>query len=135
VDPMWGWLGLIPIIALLFVFTTAVSMIVSSLFVRFRDVAIIWSVALTALFYGTPILYPLGVIEQVSPFFQDVVLCNPLTPIFAQMRHWVVDSGAPTALEVTEDWQLLVGTAIFVVTCAYAVWVFNREAPRIAEEL
>ena len=135
VEPMWGWLGLIPILALLFIFTTAVSMIVSSLFVRFRDVAIIWSVALTALFYGTPLLYPLEVVERVSPFFQDVVLCNPFTPIFAQLRHWVVDADAPTALEVTDTWHLLVGGGIFLATCVYAVWVFDREAPRIAEEL
>jgi len=132
VEPMWSWFGLIPIIALLFIFTTAVSMIVSSLFVRFRDVAIIWSVALTALFYGTPILYPLGVVPDS---FRDIVLCNPLTPIFEQMRVWVVDANAPPALEVTDTWHLLVGAGIFVATCVYAVWVFSREAPRIAEEL
>ena len=132
VDPMWSWFGLIPIIGVLFVFTTAVSMIVSSLFVRFRDVAIIWSVALTALFYGTPILYPL---EVVPNSFRDIVLCNPLTPIFEQMRVWVVDANAPTALEVADTWHLLVGGGIFLGTCLYAVWVFNREAPRIAEEL
>lgn len=132
VEPMWSWFGLIPILALLFVFTTAVSMIVSSLFVRFRDVGIIWSVAVTALFYGTPLLYPL---EVVPDSFRDVVLCNPLTPLFEQMRVWMVDPGAATALEVTETWHLLVGAAIFVTTCVYAVWVFSREAPRIAEEL
>jgi ABC-2 type transport system permease protein len=132
VEPMWSWLGLVPILALLFVFTTAVSMIVSSLFVRFRDVGIIWSVAVTALFYGTPILYPLGVVPDS---FRDVVLCNPLTPVFSQLRVWVVDSGAPTALQVTDTWHLLVGGGIFLVTCVFAVWVFSREAPRIAEEL
>ena len=132
VDPMWSWFGLIPILALLFIFTTAVSMIVSSLFVRFRDVAIIWSVAVTALFYGTPLLYPL---EKVPDSFRDIVLCNPMTPIFEQMRVWMVDPDAPNAFEVTETWQLLIGAAIFVATCVYAVWVFNREAPRIAEEL
>ena len=132
VEPMWSWFGLIPILALLFTFTTAVSMIVSSLFVRFRDVAIIWSVAVTALFYGTPILYPL---EVVPESFRDIVLCNPLTPIFEQMRVWMFDPSAPNAFEATETWQLLVGAGIFVATCVYAVWVFNREAPRIAEEL
>jgi hypothetical protein len=30
---------------------------------------------------------------------------------------------------------LLPAVGIFVATCAAAVWVFNREAPRIAEEL
>jgi ABC-type polysaccharide/polyol phosphate export permease len=71
----------------------------------------------------------------VPDSFRDVVLCNPLTPIFEQMRVWVVDANAPTALEVTDTWHLLVGGGIFLATCVYAVWVFNREAPRIAEEL
>ena len=44
VDPMWTWL-LFPVALLaLFVLTTAVSMLLSVLYVRFRDVAIIWAV-------------------------------------------------------------------------------------------
>ena len=45
-------------LALLFVFTAAVSMALSVLYVRFRDVAIIWLVVAQVLFYATPILYP-----------------------------------------------------------------------------
>jgi ABC-2 type transport system permease protein len=133
VEPMWTWLALIPIIAVLSVFTTAVSMIVSSLFVRFRDVAIIWSVVVTALFYGTPLLYP---IEIVPESFRDIVLANPLTPIFEQMRVWVDDPGAEGPVDAAEsaEW-LIIPAAIFVAVCLLAVWVFNREAPRIAEEL
>ena len=58
VDPRWTWLLLPVVAALLTVFTTAVSMIVSALNPRFRDTGIIWSVAVTALFYATPVLYP-----------------------------------------------------------------------------
>ena len=38
------------------------SMIVSSLYPRFRDTAIIWTVLATVLFYATPVLYPLEVV-------------------------------------------------------------------------
>ena len=42
-------------------------MLLSSLYVRFRDTAIIWSVVATALFYATPVLYPIEVVpERVS---------------------------------------------------------------------
>ena len=55
VGPMWTWL-LTPIVLLLLsVVTLAVSMIVASLYPRFRDLGIIWSVFVTALFYATPI--------------------------------------------------------------------------------
>jgi ABC-2 type transport system permease protein len=133
VSPAWTWLLLPFLLALLFVFTIAVSMILSSLFVRFRDVAIIWSVVVTALFYGTPVLYPLS---AVPDRFRDIVLLNPLTPIFQQARHWVIDPSAASASEAAGGTlQLLAPLAIFLAVCALAVWVFGREAPRIAEDL
>ena len=61
VDPMWTWLllpvGLVPLTML----TTAVAMLVSVLYVRFRDMLIIWTVSATVLFYATPLLYPIEV--------------------------------------------------------------------------
>jgi ABC-2 type transport system permease protein len=133
VDPTWTWL-LFPLIALaLFVFTTASAMLLSSLYVRFRDVAIIWSVLVTVLFYGTPVLYPLEIVPNT---LHDVLLLNPLTPLFEQMRAWVIDPNAPGAVEAAGGWGfLMIPIAIYAVVCVLAVWVFNREAPRIAEEL
>jgi ABC-2 type transport system permease protein len=131
VSPTWTWLLFPVVLVLLFVFTTAVSMIVSSLYVRFRDVGIIWSVLVTALFYGTPVLYP---IEIVPATLRGVILLNPLAPLFMQARKWVIDSTAPGAAAYG-SWRLAVAMAIFAAICVLAAWVFNREAPRIAEEL
>ena len=133
VDPTWTWLLLPVIIGLLFAFTMAVSMTVSALFVRFRDVGIIWGVVATALFYGTPILYPL---EKVPGAFKDVVDCNPLTPIFVQARAWIIDPDAPSAPAAVGGWDgMLPAMAIFATVCVLGVWIFRREAPRIAEDL
>ena len=127
------WL-LFPFIVLaLFIITFAAAMLLSSLYVRFRDVGIIWSVAVTAIFYGTPVLYPL---EKVPEQYVKWLLLNPLTPIFVQARHWVIDPSAPTAVQAAGGWlQLMPSILIFVAICVLAVWVFKREAPRIAEEL
>lgn len=133
VDPHWTWLLLPVIVLMLTVFATAVSMIVSSLYPRFRDVAIIWSVAATALFYATPVLYPL---EAVSENLREVISLNPLAPIFELAHQWIVDPDAPGPLELTGGGtRLLVPIGIYVATCVFAVWTFNREAPRIAEAL
>ncbi len=131
----WTWLFLPLIVAVLFVFTAAVSMLLSSLYVRYRDVAIIWSVAATALFYGTPVLYPFD--PQIVPEkFHDILLVNPLTPLFVQARHWIIDPAAPSAVSAADGWiHLIPAIAIFAAVCVLAVWVFNREAPRVAEEL
>jgi ABC-2 type transport system permease protein len=133
VSPMWTWLFLPLVVLLLTIFTIAVAMLLSSLYVRFRDVQIIWSVLVTMLFYATPLLYPLEIAPQR---FQDLILINPLTPLFIEARHWIIDSNAPTALQAAGGWlQLLPPIAIFVGICVSAVFYFNRAAPRIAEEL
>lgn len=133
IAPAWTWLGLILVIALLAVLTTAVSMILSSLFPRFRDIGIIWSVFATALFYATPVLYPL---EAVSARVREVISLNPLAPIFELARKWVIDPHAPGPVTLSGGGvRLLAPIALYVAIAAVAVWVFNREAPRIAEEL
>jgi ABC-2 type transport system permease protein len=115
------------------IFTTAVSMMVASLNPRFRDVAIIWTVVSTVLFYATPVLYPINVVPET---LRNVITLNPLTPLFELVRVWIVDPDAPGPVSAAGGVvPLLAPIAIFVAVCALAVWIFNREAPRIAEEL
>jgi ABC-2 type transport system permease protein len=133
IDPMWTWLLLPVIVAVLAVFTTAVSMLVSSLYPRFRDTAIIWSVAATVLFYATPVLYPADVAPEA---LRDVIQLNPLAPLFELARVWIIDSSAPGPVDLSGAAAgLLAPGAIYLAVCALALWVFNREAPRIAEQL
>jgi ABC-2 type transport system permease protein len=134
VDPSWTWL-LFPIpLALLFVFTTAVSMALSVLYVRFRDVAIIWTVVTQVLFYASPILYPIEALHDDT--LEQAMMVNPLAPIFEQVRVWMLEPGAPTAAEAAGGASgLLPAAIIYVSVCVFAVWIFNRQAPRIAEEL
>jgi ABC-2 type transport system permease protein len=134
VDPMWTWLLLPVILLLVFVLTCAVSLLLSALNVRFRDVAIIWTVAATVLLYATPIIYPIDFLEP--SFLKDVLLANPLTLIFEQARHWIIDPEAETAREAAGSWlAMLPAATIYIATCILGVWVFNREAPKIAERL
>jgi ABC-2 type transport system permease protein len=134
VDPTWTWLLFPPALLALVVFTTAVSMALSVLYVRFRDVAIIWTVLAQVLFYATPILYPIEVLGDER--YEQLLMVNPLAPIFEQVRVWVLEPGAPSAVDAAGGaLGLLPAAVIYVVVCVFGVWVFNREAPRIAEEL
>jgi ABC-2 type transport system permease protein len=133
VDPMWTWLLFPVVLVLLIALTTAVSLVVSSLYPRFRDMAIIWTVLSTVLFYASPVLYP---IDKVPGTLRDVFLLNPLAPLLELARKWVVDPSAPGPVEAAGGWAaLLPAIAIFVGVCVLGAWLFRREAPRIAEEL
>ena len=57
---------------------------------------------------------------------------NPIAPILELARRWMVDPTAPVSGGAV---QIAVPVAIFVFVCVFAVWIFNRQAPRIAEEL
>jgi ABC-2 type transport system permease protein len=52
------------------------------------------------------------------------------------MRHWFIDPSAATAHGVAGSWALLavpIGLVLAILVVGF--WYFNREAPRIAEEL
>jgi len=133
VTPMWTWL-LFPVILLpLLVLSAALAMLLSALNVRFRDVGIIWVVIATALNYGTPIIYPL---EIVQGKLKQILMANPLTPIFHQADIWMVNPQAESVREAVHGpLPILIGAAVYLAVCVAGVWVFRREAPRIAEQL
>jgi len=131
IDPRWSWLGLPLIVGALVALTAAVASTLAALYPRFRDTGLIWGVAVTALFYATPVLYPIDILPQR---IQDILALNPLAPLFELARKWVIDPTAPEPVSVANGtWWIPLGIAL--ATCALAVWVFRREGPRIAEEL
>ncbi len=137
VEPRWSWLELPFLLLALAVLATGIGMLLSALYVRYRDVEPIWEVLLQVFFYASPVLYPIELVEEKGG--QDVVqamMLNPLTAILQQIRHALIDPNAMSAAEAAGGWQwLLIPAGIVVGLFALGFWVFNREAPRIAEEL
>jgi ABC-2 type transport system permease protein len=136
ISPRPDWLLLPFILVGLVIFTTGVSMILSSLYVRFRDVQPIWTVLSQLLFYATPIIYTVDKLHKQSPTAAKLILINPLADLLEQARRWVVDAHAQGAPYAIGGWlPFLAPVAIAIGTVLLGVWIFNREAPRIAEEL
>jgi ABC-2 type transport system permease protein len=127
------WVQVPLLMAMLVVLATGVTMLVSALYVRYRDMEPIWEVTLQLLFYASPILY---VITFVPEDFRKVAASNPIATILTQMRHALIDQNAPTAPTVLGGWvELLIPVGIVAAIFAVGFWVFFRETPRIAENL
>ena len=63
-------------------------------------------------------------------------MANPIAAIFTQFRFAVIDSSAPTAAEaIGGGGWLVIPLAVVLLAFALGLWVFAREAPRIAEDL
>jgi ABC-2 type transport system permease protein len=133
VRPTWAWLELPVLIVILAVLSVGTGMLLSALYVRYRDMQPIWDVFTQMLFYASPVLY---VASMVPEDYQRPYLANPLAAVLTEMRHAVID---PTARPVWEAIggaeRLLIPGAIVVLVFALGWWVFQREAPRIAENL
>jgi ABC-2 type transport system permease protein len=135
VDPRLEWFALPLMLFPLGAFAGGIAMLLSALYVRFRDLKPIWEVIVQVAFYASPILY---VIEMLpTPTLQHLVIWfNPLATILVQARHSLIDENAPNSWDAAGGFEyLLIPGAIVVALLAVGFWVFNREAPRIAEEL
>jgi ABC-2 type transport system permease protein len=134
VYPDFGWLELVPLVLLLALLASGVGMLLSVLFVRYRDVEPIWEVVTQILFYASPVLYTTTL---VHPCCRSEYTAQPLAAIMAEMRHAVIDSTAPdiaTALGGGAA-RVLIPMTVILGAFALGLWAFNREAPRIAEYL
>jgi ABC-2 type transport system permease protein len=134
IGPRVDWLEIPLLIGMLVVLATGVSMLMSALYVRYRDVEPIWEVALQVLFYASPILYVITLVPE--EFRNEMIALNPIATVLTQMRHALIDEQAPTAVDVLGGWaQLAIPLAIVAAVFALGLWVFARETPRIAENL
>ena len=132
-EPRLTWLLLPLVLVPLVLLTTTLSMLLAAAFVRSEDFGQGWSLTLRALFYASPILYTLAIIpDSIRP----LIAANPLTPLIEYARIWVVDPDSASPVElVGVPVGLLVPLAISIAIAAGGIWLFNRDAPRVAEAL
>jgi ABC-2 type transport system permease protein len=132
----WTWLLLpLPLIGLV-VFGTGLGMLLAALYVPFRDVRPIWDVASQALFYATPILYPIEKVAEQSDALVKVVMSNPLAVLIQEFRHLLLGPQVPTAADAMGGavW-LLIPAGVFAGLTVLGFVAFNRMSPHAAEQL
>jgi ABC-2 type transport system permease protein len=136
VEPRTEWL-LLPIPLLLLVLLAAgTGMLLSALYVPFRDVRPIWDVATQGLFYATPIFFPIQFVIEHGAGLTKLVMANPLAVLIVESRHLLLGAGSPSASEAVGGTAYLALPALVLVAAvALGFIVFNHLAPRVAEEL
>jgi lipopolysaccharide transport system permease protein len=81
-------LWMVPLLALLFVFTISMSLLLSSLNVYYRDVKLATGFLIQLLFFTSPVLYS---IDNLSLKFKLILFFNPLTFIIENMRRCLIE--------------------------------------------
>jgi len=148
VDPKPSWLELIPLVALWIIFASGLGMLLSALFVQYRDVQPIWDVTAQVLFYCSPVLYLVSFFRSAG--LERVAMLNPIATLNTQMSHAIIGyvelhgiyaakyglvafPSAATAIDGAV--YLLAPLGLIFAVFALGWWVFIREAPRVAEHL
>jgi len=137
VRPMMTWLELPLIIGLLTLLAIGFAMLLSAAFVYFRDIAPIWEVFSQILFYASPVIIPLSAVKKhLSAALLHVYMLNPIAVVLQQFRHAMINHAALSSGQALGSQVRLLGpVAISVGVFVAGFVVFNRTAPRVAENL
>jgi ABC-2 type transport system permease protein len=132
--PHWNWFLLLPLLLELYVVVLGISLILCTLFVRFRDVAHIWDLATSLLFYSSPIIYPVDLLPHT---IRAGVFANPVVQIIQDVRSILLPGdGVVTASdELGGNLGRLVPLGVALGLLAAGALLFKREEPWFAERL
>lgn len=123
-QPFTPALLLLPLtILLLAMFTLGVALFISTLAVYFVDIVDIYGVLLSALFYLTPIIYPISLIPDR---FRLLINLNPMT-IMVSMFRTLIYYGEMPSLNIT-----LAAVAMSIGSLAIGWWVFTKRVDEFA---
>lgn len=127
----------------LYLLSLGVALLLSTLNVYFRDAQHIWEVVLQGLFYATPIIYPLSMVEQklgeVAPgvglLVEKLMLLNPAAQIIQDIRHnLIAPATTPTIWTLSDNiFFQMIPVALTFALLLWGVHIFRKYSPKFAE--
>jgi ABC-2 type transport system permease protein len=124
----------IPLLIELYAIALAIAFILSTLFVRLRDLNHIWDVLMQALFYAVPLFYP---IAKVPAKYAKWQLLNPPAQIIQDARYVVVSTQTRTLSNYWphDPYIRFIPIGFIVILGIFAVQFFRKRSRSFAEEV
>lgn len=123
----------------LYAIALGVALLLGTLFVYFRDIAHIWEVILQAMFYATPIIYPISMVASNQDFgwAADLLMLNPTTQAIMDIRHNLLSPEyVPNVWSMVDNPILcLLPYVLSAIILAAGVYVFRKHSAKFAEVL
>ena len=113
----WKFILLLYPIACLVLFNIGVGLVLSALFVFFRDIQYLWSVFTMLLMYMSAIFYT---IDNYSPMVQNLFLLNPVYLFIRYFRKIVIEATIPTV------WFHLLMAADGGIGLGLGCWMYKK---------
>lgn len=94
--------------------------LISSVTIKYRDMAILFGFVTGLWMYATPIIYPLSVMKEKYVEYMWIIQLNPLTSIVEALRYGFMGAG-------TVDWFWLgYSFVVTIIVIILGSWVFNK---------
>lgn len=122
-----------------------VALLLATMNVFFRDIQHIWEVLMQALFYATPIIYPLSMVVDrlgaenynLAVTVEKVMLMNPPAQIIQDIRHnLIAPETTPTVWTLFNHWfYALAPIGLTALILFLGIHVFRKYSKKFAEVL
>ena len=134
-----AWIFLVPFnILQLFMLAFGLSLFLSTLYVKFRDIGHIWEVILQIVFYAMPIIYPITQVASVRVFgieAQRIMMLNPIAQTIQDIRHNLISpSTVPTTWSIENNiWISLIPIVLTIIILVIGAVYFSKNSKKFAE--
>lgn len=123
----WAWLAFPFVLAIQVAFSIGFAMIFGTLYVFFRDTAMVLDTVLFAWLFATPVFYQTQ--DLVPDYARIVFILNPVATVITAYREIILAGNPPDGLFMAR------AAVQALVILGVGIVVFFRFSPRFAEEL
>jgi len=134
----WGALWVVPSLALIVIFSTAIAMLLAALNVYLRDIQHLVEVVLIVAFWTSPIVYAYSFVSNLSlGWLLQAYLLNPITlgVLGMQRALWAAGAGVPGNFPPHLGLRILIALLISAVLLWVSHRVFQKLQGNFAQEL
>ncbi len=122
----WKVIYFLPLLVAVYFLILGISLILSIVVVRLRDMQNLWEVVTTLGFWVTPVMYPMIKVPEEWRFY---MFLNPISGILEYSRYFLVGIGSVTHL----GYFYVIGFSIAIL--AFGIYYFEKKNPEMTEEL
>lgn len=120
-----------------FLFAIGIGFILSTVYVKVRDINYIWEIVMQALFYASAVIWPISIVAGEQLFLAKLILLNPVAQAIQSFRYDVIDNANQTLATLTDGawyWNIIPFAIVLMVFVA-GIWIFKKNSPNFAENV
>jgi ABC-type polysaccharide/polyol phosphate export permease len=110
----------------IYIVVLSFALITAPLYVKFRDLSMIWEVLLMIILYASPIIYPLTILPAE---YHQLILLNPIAFIVHFTKEALINNHFASLFQYAIFFSIVAGAFVL------SIFSYRKFTPRVAEEI